>query len=539
MSIQNNFPAIKPTLLLDFANTEALDSRITYTRATTATYYDGKTTAKAEENLCTYSQLIGGTNWSGNLSGVTNSVTAPDGTITASNVTMQANLSSFFYNTFATVVSGLTYTVSVYAKSAGAVPFRLVTFNTAQQNSGNITTTSTWTRYTWTFTASSASAIGTGLQSDSVAGDIQFWGFQLEQRSTATAYTPTTTQPITNYIPVLLTALSGTPRFDHNPVTGESLGLLIEEQRTNLLTYSEQFDNAVWQKQNVTVAANTTVAPDGTLTADTLTPAAANSFAYQVFSAAAATYTFSIWIKAASVGTSLELNLYTNTGASSVAAAVVTTTGSWQRVSVTGTYASASASAWATIGGNASFSTGETLYIWGAQLEAGAFATSYIPTVASQVTRAADAASMTGANFSSWYTQGPGTFYIDLNSIGTTNSKFAGVFLYSSDNSALHSVANSGNNSAYTYTTGFALQVFLATTLTAPAKLAYAYETNNFALASNGTLAGVDGLGNLPILNKLLIGWNQVDNQGAVSTIKKIAYYPIRCTNTQLQALTS
>ena len=51
MTIQNNFPDIKPALLLDFANTKRLDPRITFTRASPATYYDGKTTAKAEENL--------------------------------------------------------------------------------------------------------------------------------------------------------------------------------------------------------------------------------------------------------------------------------------------------------------------------------------------------------------------------------------------------------------------------------------------------------------------------------------------------------
>jgi hypothetical protein len=155
---------------------------------------------------------------------------------------------------------------------------------------------------------------------------------------------------------------------------------LIQNAPMNLLTFSEQFDASAWQKQNVTVAANATAAPDGTLTADTLTSSAANGFVNQVFSAAVATYTFSVWIKSVTVGTTLELNLYTGGGLSSVGAAVVTTTGSWQRVSVTGTFASASATAWAAIGGNASFSTGETIYVWGAQLELGSTATTYNPT---------------------------------------------------------------------------------------------------------------------------------------------------------------
>ena len=66
----------------------------------------------------------------------------------------------------------------------------------------------------------------------------------------------------------LQTAAMGEARFDYDPATGEAKGLLIEEQRTNLLTYSEQFDNAAWIKTRLSVDANNTTAPDGTLTAD-------------------------------------------------------------------------------------------------------------------------------------------------------------------------------------------------------------------------------------------------------------------------------
>jgi hypothetical protein len=69
---------------------------------------------------------------------------------------------------------------------------------------------------------------------------------------------------------VLETAASGVARFDHNPTTFESLGLLIEEKRTNLVLRSEEFDNASWAKANATITPNTVVAPDGTLTGDKL-----------------------------------------------------------------------------------------------------------------------------------------------------------------------------------------------------------------------------------------------------------------------------
>jgi hypothetical protein len=67
---------------------------------------------------------------------------------------------------------------------------------------------------------------------------------------------------------LIKTAATNVPRFAHDPVTGEGLGLLIEEARTNLLLYSEQSDNAAWGKTNILTTANAVIAPDGTLTAD-------------------------------------------------------------------------------------------------------------------------------------------------------------------------------------------------------------------------------------------------------------------------------
>jgi len=101
---------------------------------------------------------------------------------------------------------------------------------------------------------------------------------------------------------VMQSAASGVSRFDHNPSTGESLGLLIEEQRTNLLTYSEQFDNAAWaSKLNTTVSANAIIAPDGTLTGDKLVANSGSSTKYidrTVTVAASTTHAFSVYMKA-------------------------------------------------------------------------------------------------------------------------------------------------------------------------------------------------------------------------------------------------
>src|SRR5690606_5381998 len=64
------------------------------------------------------------------------------------------------------------------------------------------------------------------------------------------------------------TAAVNEPRVDYDPLTLELRGLLVEEQRTNLLLRSQEFDNASWSKVSSSVSANAAVAPDGTLTAD-------------------------------------------------------------------------------------------------------------------------------------------------------------------------------------------------------------------------------------------------------------------------------
>ena len=97
--------------------------------------------------------------------------------------------------------------------------------------------------------------------------NLNFTTGTLDSRIT---FTRSTTGSYYNSAGVLSTAAINAPRFDYDPVTLESVGLLIEESRTNLLTYSEQFDNAVWTKSNASITANAIIAPDGTLTADKL-----------------------------------------------------------------------------------------------------------------------------------------------------------------------------------------------------------------------------------------------------------------------------
>jgi hypothetical protein len=580
--------SVRPSLLLDFANTKALDPRITFARASTARFYDGKTVAKAEENLLTFSQEFDNAAWTKTNATVTaNTTTAPDGTSTAEKlVSTSASIGPDVRRTpGVSITSGTVFTASFFAK-AGEVSLvainnfdtasRTTYFNLATGTVGTVAAGSTatitdvgngWYRCTTTRTAAAVTTLGFTIQAQTTEGTwsqtigdgLFLWGAQLEQRSSVTAYTPTTTQPITNYVPVLQSAANNVARFDHNPVTGESLGLLIEEQRTNLLVRSEEFDNASWTRFAVTVTPNTVVAPDGTLTADKLVENTSNALhrvTQQSFSAG--TYTLTVYAKAAE-STRFELvttpvdvgfDLSNGTILFGTGGSIAAVGNGWYRCSVTFTVAVTHGIGYGLLNSsNQRTYTGDGysgIYIWGAQLEAGAFPTSYIPTVATQVTRSADRASMN--NIGSLLNIAEGTLYVSgiappgLQPSG--NSFGFAVLSDGTSNNRARLVRNGlDTNSFFGVTSNGATQASItmgALSNNSLFKAAGAYKTNDFATSLNGSSVGVDTLGaTVTALNTLDIG-----HQGGTgltetnSCISKIAYYPLRLTNAQLQALT-
>jgi uncharacterized protein involved in tolerance to divalent cations len=394
------------------------------------------------------------------------------------------------------------------------------------------------------------------------SGSIYLWGAQLEQRASVTAYTPTTTQPITNYSPVMMTAPAGVARFDNNPVTGESLGLLIEEQRVNLLTYSEQFDNVAWTATNCSVAANAIVAPDGALTADKVKASAGtnqksiNRNGSQVTATIGTTYTYSVYLKAAeqtsvvlyfqNAASSGYVTFNLSAGTASAGGSITSVGNGWYRCSISGV--ATTTSVYPLMYFSLASITGDGysgFYVWGAQIEARSDATSYIKTEASQVTRSADDAKMTGANFSSWYRQDAGTFFANV-----MGSSLGNRFVYSVDNGTstsgnnyMHSAFESNKHFNVVSSGNTVAQLDAGTcTANASAKFACAYTVNDFAASLNGGSVASDPSGNLPIgLSRLLIGnaYDYAPQNNINGTIKRLAYYPARLTNAQLQALTA
>jgi hypothetical protein len=582
MSIAQNFPQIRPSLSLDFANVKALDPRITFARASSATYY-GTQTAKAEENLLLRSQEFNVSPWNVARGSITaNATIAPDGTLTAEKLAYTSGTNEMVAFQAGPVFSGVV-TLSCFLK-AGELTFAIIrTNNSALKTWFNLATgavgTSSvghtaniedygngWYRCSVTFTQTATQMDVGGAETDggaepSTAGDGVFlWGAQLEQRSSVTAYTPTTTQPITNYIPVLQTASANVARFDHNPVTGESLGLLVEEQRTNLLTYSEQFDNAAWTKTRSSITANTIVAPDGTLTGDKLvedtTASNSHTLLQNVTINNATVYSFSFYAKAAerslirvnspSIGVDLWFNLATGLlQITTLGTGTITPVGNgWYRIVATGTSNTTSGAATIFLSnGTTHIYTGDGysgIYIWGAQLEAGAFPTSYIPTVASQVTRSRDDATMTGANFSDWYRQDEGTVYCEaskpassvpfvLSFNDNTQLNRLELLYVTATNLRLRGIANNVNDVNITKVTGDSGFV----------KAAGVFKFNDFAFTESGETAGVDTSGVLPSFTQLNIASSSSNTVQLNGHIRKLAFYPSRLSNENLVALTS
>jgi len=385
-------------------------------------------------------------------------------------------------------------------------------------------------------------------------------------------FTRSTTATFVGSNGLIQSAAINAPRFDFSPVTLAPLGFLIEEQRVNSALYSEQFDNAVYIKVRSSITTNATTSPDGTATADKLVEdtTATNTHLIQLqggFSSfvSGTTYVISGYAKAGE-RTSASINLGTDggvfagqsanfdfsTGAisaqSGVATFAMTNAGNgWYRWSIAATAAASGVaflrfSLIGPLGSNIYTGDGTSgLFLWGNQLEVGAFPTSYIPTVASTVTRAADVAVISGANFTPWYNQSEGTIIASWSTTDAVVPLALGVFSVSNGTTAegiqIRRIAGS-NDVRFIVIDGGATQYFSAIAASSGVNIsALAYRTNDFIGANNGTLGTADTSGTLPTVTQAEIGFGQ-DLTYLNGRLRNVTYYPTRLTDAQLQALT-
>ena len=316
---------------------------------------------------------------------------------------------------------------------------------------------------------------------------------------------------------VLQTASTDVPRFDHNPTTGESLGLLVEEQRTNLLLRSEDF-STTWVRFNVNASSNAILAPDGTLTADKLTENDADNFhRIRQGITSGVTGVFSVFLKAAertrvNLGTS-DINLIAGFDLS--AGSVVSGTGSiepfgdgWYRCSISATFTT-SGPFLLLRNSSSEFYTGDGtsgIYLWGAQLEAGAFPTSYIPTTTSTATRNASLADL----ISGAIANNIRSFYVEFSSpaVGTRGV----VSLNDNTANERASVLTSGTNPRLVVQDGGVEQANInGGTVAAGVRTRVVVRINadDFAISINGGAVVTDTSGTLPTVDRLMFGRTQ------------------------------
>ena len=253
-------------------------------------------------------------------------------------------------------------------------------------------------------------------------------------------FTRASTATYTDATGTIQTAAVNAPRWDYDPVTHALRGVLIEEQRTNIWLQSADANNAAWNKASAggpvtpVTTANQTIAPDGTLTAASVVYPAVNvansySVLYQGLTTAAQSYAFSVWLRG-SVGGE---QVYVGQLAGGGTLCLLTT--QWKRFSFLTPVLSAGTN-YFTVGtdlrGGQGVTPAQTIYAWGAQVEQGAFPTSYIPTTLAAVTRAADSCAILPVNMSPWFAPPGGSWmaeFINLNtSMAGYNARLIGQY---------------------------------------------------------------------------------------------------------------
>ncbi len=378
---------------------------------------------------------------------------------------------------------------------------------------------------------------------------------------------------------VLQQAANNAPRIDYDPVTLAALGVLAEEQRTNLLLRSAEFGNAAWTTSNSSISSDADVAPDGTTTADRLVENTSNTthrVQQDVTKAASAiTYTYSVFVKG--TGRRLVVNaedpgtggVYAvfdiaggqvgvaatayGSGFVAVGARITSVGGSRYRCEVTLTSNTATTLR-CILGLDNGTGTGALsqtytgdgsafLSIWGAQLEAGAFTTSYIPTVASQVTRAADAITLATSAFP--FSDTAGTIVV----AARLNPAFDTVNVcWNLDDGTINEVISFNVETStviqnFIYDGG-ALQANLdpnpGTMIGGvPFKNAMAWALNDIAAVLDGGTVATDASATLPTVTTLRIGKPSTASGWFNGHIKRLSYWNTRKSNAELQALST
>ena len=542
------------TLNLDFTTMSALDSRLTFSRTSNATYINSSGyVAYADSNIAintawldTNTTPTGWTVYNG--AGTPAVLTIPSSG--RRSMTVTSGVHSFLYQAL-TVPAGFTHTASIIVHSVTGTGPQLGTFFAI--NSGTISTyykdgSSTGITSSTIVTAGTYAITFTGGDQIRLVGasggaastfTVEISSVQIQIGTTISpAFVPNTSTSAAYYA----------PRFDYDPTTLASKGLLIEGAATNLLNFSESFattggTNNNWANTNLTRTSTNNTSPRNDDTALRLTASAANG---TIISSAAigtsAERTLSVWLRRVTGTGNIQYTL--DNGSTYTTQAI---TAAWVR------YTFATTTAAQRVGFRI-VTSADAIEIWGAQLETGTAASSYIPTVASQLTRSADLALMTSTNFSSWFTGGTtGTFFVDWHGgvRGLTSTVRSVISTDDLLTKHLHLQQASAAGVLKVADFGAAHSVSTANTITSGARTKGAFNfvgsTSTVNLCLNGGTVATSSaiafsvaptwlvLGGVSSTGTSITDANTVLN----GSIRQIKYYPTALTSAQLIAMTT
>jgi hypothetical protein len=321
------------------------------------------------------------------------------------------------------------------------------------------------------------------------------------------------------------------PRIDY---TGGGCGkLLLEPQRTNLLTYSEDFSNASWTKQaGITATYNTTetLSPNGTYNATKFVGNGTTGVLKTSISVSGVV-SRSVYLKSVT-GTTTATFKEPNTNVPSPI--TLTITNEWQRFEMIGDNGSSLQ------GLQIDDITSDGIYMWGAQLEAGSYPTSYIPTTTTAVTRLADTASKTG--ISSLINSEEGVLYVECSALADDLTRRIITLTDGTLNKIVKieytNVSNQIEAVVYDGTTQ-CLILYTLPNSTSLNKIAFKYKVNNFALFVNGVKVGADVSGTTFTANALnKLSFDQGGSNYFYGKMQNLMVFPTALSDDDLTLLT-
>ena len=550
-------------------------------------------------NLLQYSEDLSNVWTKYNTTISLNVIEAPDGTISADKLI--ETTANNFHRIRQSISSATTGVFSVYVKADERTRFELGTSDTTPIADFNLTTgtvesgTGTiesvgngWYRVSvyGTFTTSGPFILLRNDTTEFYTGDgtsgMYIWGAQLEESSTATPYVKSdvtftsraSTATYYDYNGVIQTAAVDEARNaaflpDSNGNFVSAGELLLEEARTNLVTYSVAVIGNGWSKVGPPVPVNLSLNELGVFTGvRTISGGATwHGISSSCNLTAGITYNTSVWYKIGDVNPSGKFRILHKlagvTGASQlvrngsdpmdISDHVITSNSSHGTISnvtvknlsngvyqVSYNFVPVSTGFYQLTVSPSSTVVGESVITLGAQIEEGSYPTSYIPTSGATVTRAADVSSSSANTFgNSFYDQTKSTLYVNYNKSWDGNwGAYRGFFKVwdgTAANTLNFALANGGNNQVYIsgLTNNVSQYSYIAYNAVKGRNIsASVFANNDVSVAYDGNTIGNDSTATLPVVNQAIM-------QTTNTQISRIIYWPQRLSNATLQTITN